>query len=81
MGNNRGFVHLVQQQATVFTGELHLEWPLKAFRLVLLLCWVWTFGIKTHLVSKSDRAKYKNEKIVCATLSYGMTTKISEDKR
>lgn len=80
LGNNRGFVHLVQQQASVFTGEP--QWPLKAFKLVLLLCWVWTFGIKTYLaVSKFDRAKYEKEKTVCAAVSHGMTTKISEDNR
>lgn len=62
MGNKRSFVHLVNQQATVFTRELHLQWPLKAFKVGLLLHWVWTFGIKTYLaVSKSDRAKYENE--------------------
>lgn len=82
MGNNRGFVHLVQQQATVFTRELHLKWPLKAFKLGLLLCWVWTSGIKTYLaVFKSDRAKHKNRKTICAARSHGMTTRISEDSR
>lgn len=46
---------------------------------MLLLCWVWTFEIKTYLaVSRSDCVKYENEKTIFAALNLGMTVKISE---